>query len=74
MTRSMCSSDVNRDCHSVFTISNRLEPRPACVAALHSWIHGSDTRAGVSPTRRNQDGRARCSRLPRATVDTVHMN
>ena len=43
----MCSSDVNRECHSVFTISNRLEPRPACVAALHSWIHGSDTRTRV---------------------------
>ena len=74
MTKSMCSCDVNREYHSVSTISNRVEPRPACVAALHPWIHGSDTRASVPPTRRNQGGRARCSRLPRATVDTVHMN
>ena len=44
MTKSMCSCDVNRDCHSVVTISNRVEPRPACVAALHPWLHGSDTR------------------------------
>ena len=51
MTRSMCSCDVNRNCHSVFTISNRVEPRPACVAALHPWLHGSDTRALPTPSR-----------------------
>ena len=43
--------------------SNRVEPHPACIAALHSWIHGSDTlvsarrsRAGASDSDRGGVG------------------